>query len=123
MSLGKAVIFSCHEQGCPEVLAVVYDPFCKTDGEDLRNKLISLTGILDTTRYTRDSYKIIDVSRLHHEIALGVVDKDTLYDLARIAPEVYEAAKKNNIKGSLLRVTTDMGQCAINRKYFDNIKD
>lgn len=122
MSLGYAVLFSMHEQGMPLVMSVVYDKYAKPDGvEALIDKAIEITGVLDPVRYTRESYVVVDLDLLHHEIALGMVEQDRKDLIRDIAPEIYVWAMNQNTGngGSMIRRTVGWHQQNINRKYWE----
>lgn len=119
--LGTAVLFQMHEQGSSLILAAAYS-MQGEDPEQLRDKLISITGQIDEVRYTRETYKIIDLQNLHHRIALNMVDENELRMIRDIAPELYVVAKRGACTDSFFRVTHGWEQLETNRNYFKNIK-
>lgn len=119
--LGYAVVFRMHEQGTPLVLGAYYSPTASIDDvETMRDKLISVVGVLDS-RYTRETYQIIDVQQLHHRMALGQTTKEERDALRDILPEVWEVAQDKAPCGMMFRVTHGWSQMQQNRDFFNEL--
>lgn len=125
--LGYAVVFKMHEQGMPLLMGANYSPCVSTleEAEKMRDTLIHLCGVLDS-RYTRETYQIIDVTKLHHEIALGVVSEQNRDIIRDVLPEIWEVAMKGGGSGYegtgyIVRVTYGWRQQQMNRNMFDKL--
>lgn len=124
--LGYAILHFMHEQGMPgPSIYAQYSQYTKPDEvEKLRDKAIEINGILlDPVRYTRETYIVVDLYKLHHQIALNLVDQELMKTLRDCAPEVYLYAKNNSTGngGSFIRKTIGWNQLDINRKLWDSI--